>query len=67
MQITNEYNNAWFHAYIINLTLFENTVCAPFHIVPEQGSKCSRTVNGAASRKHQRSGGHRPTSRGNFG
>jgi hypothetical protein len=26
----------------------QNTVCTPFYIVPEQFSKCSRTVNGAA-------------------
>jgi hypothetical protein len=45
-----EYSNAWLHAYIINSTLFQNTVCTPFHIVPKQCSICSRTVNGAACR-----------------
>ena len=46
MQITNEYSNAWLQAYIINQTLFQTTPCA-LHIVPEQCSICSRTVNGA--------------------
>ena len=34
----------------LNTALFQNTVCTPFYIVPEQCSKCSRTVNGAACR-----------------
>jgi hypothetical protein len=34
----------------VNTVRFQNTVCTPFHIVPEQCSKCSRTVNGAACR-----------------
>ena len=32
------------HNYIINSTLFQNTMCTPFYIVPEQCSKCSRTM-----------------------
>jgi hypothetical protein len=33
---------------IAHAILFQNTVGTPFYIVPEQCSKCSRTVNGAA-------------------
>jgi hypothetical protein len=34
---------------LYSMTLFKNTVRIPSHIVPEQCSKCSRTVNGAVS------------------
>jgi hypothetical protein len=38
-----------FYMDLYSMTLFKNTVRIPSHIVPEQCSKCSRTVNGAVS------------------
>ena len=38
------------HSHDAGFATVQNTVCTPLYIVPEQCSKCFRTVNGAACR-----------------
>ena len=36
MRITNEYSNAWLHAYVVApIAQWVARMCTPFHIVPE--------------------------------